>query len=31
MYDLKKIPDRLGTHDMSKAKDPNVPLRTDGA
>jgi hypothetical protein len=31
MYDLKPIPDRLGTHDMSKAEDPNVPLRTDKA
>jgi hypothetical protein len=31
MYDLKPIPDRLGVHDTSNMKDPNVPLRTDGA
>jgi ketosteroid isomerase-like protein len=31
MYELKPIPDRLGVHDMSKAEDPNVPLRTDKA
>jgi len=31
MYDLKPIPDRLGTHDMSKAEDPNTPFRTDKA
>jgi hypothetical protein len=31
MYDLKPIPDRLGTHDTTKLEDPNVALRTDGA
>lgn len=31
MYELKPIPDRLGTHDTTNLDDPNVALRTDGA
>ena len=31
MYDLKKIPDRLESHDPSRMEDPNVPLRTGEA